>query len=524
MQSKRCEVGRSSRYGRASVHLGACAAAALLFAPAAGAAQAIGNYTVSVAPEVYQPLPIGGGTAVVLQPQYGDDSLVSVTLPFAAHFYGRATTEVVVTTNGYVTFDTGTTYSSWANRILPNSDAPNDLIAVWWDDTDCSAPGRIQAQELGVAPNREYVVQWRCSRFGNPTASWEAQLWFSEKTTDVKVVYGQASGGTGMGTSFAATMGVENETGTQATMPFACGDRCDVADFPTGQAVTYSWVTPADLQVIAVTGSPTVQLGSSAHFEAEAWNAGGLDALGFGMRFWVSADDILDATDVEIGSAAVNADLTSNQTVVMDLDAPIHGLGPGTYYLLAEVDPLNVVAESDETNNVGVYGTFQLAVPAPHMTVAALTAPDGAQPGDTVRIDWTAKNTGDGLAENVPWAVVVSTKDQLDREARRIHTGTLTVEPLAEVSLQAEVTLPADLADGQYWLGVVIDPDAEQVGDDAVATAPVAVTKQIVEQPHVDAGPGDAGKSPQATGCAAGAGAPGLLGFGLALALLRRRR
>ncbi|MCA9785745.1 MAG: choice-of-anchor D domain-containing protein, partial [Candidatus Cloacimonetes bacterium] len=62
----------------------------------------------------------------------GDDSAVSVTLPFAFPFYGSDYTTMWVSTNGYLTF--GPNPYDYSNDPIPSTNQPNLFIAPFWDD------------------------------------------------------------------------------------------------------------------------------------------------------------------------------------------------------------------------------------------------------------------------------------------------------------------------------------------------------------------------------------------------------
>ncbi len=77
---------------------------------------------------------------------FGDDPddvmSASVSIPFGFPFYGSVYTELWVCTNGYITFIDGQDVS-WSNRSLPSDEAPNALVAPWWDDLDLNEGGSI---------------------------------------------------------------------------------------------------------------------------------------------------------------------------------------------------------------------------------------------------------------------------------------------------------------------------------------------------------------------------------------------
>ena len=99
------------------------------------------------------------------------DSLVTddtytqtINLGFDFDFYGLTYNKMLISSNGYVTFDTTSAggYSPWAiNAAIPNPGTPpENSIMVTWQDTDPGVAGAIYFGSYGAAPNRVYVVTW----------------------------------------------------------------------------------------------------------------------------------------------------------------------------------------------------------------------------------------------------------------------------------------------------------------------------------------------------------------------------
>ena len=88
--------------------------------------------------------------------------IVSIGFPFT--FYGTVYTDLLISTNGYVTFDLANAgaYSPWTNNTaIPNPGMePENAIMAAWHDIDPSVGGVIYEGVNGVAPNRVYVITW----------------------------------------------------------------------------------------------------------------------------------------------------------------------------------------------------------------------------------------------------------------------------------------------------------------------------------------------------------------------------
>jgi len=94
----------------------------------------------------------GTGTPVAITGD--DDTSDPIPLGFNAPFYGTLFGSIQVCTNGWLSFTS--TATSYSNQPLPNSGAPENLIAPFWDDQDAISGGQVFFQSFG---NRA-IVQW----------------------------------------------------------------------------------------------------------------------------------------------------------------------------------------------------------------------------------------------------------------------------------------------------------------------------------------------------------------------------
>jgi hypothetical protein len=106
----------------------------------------------------------------------GDDNSFAVPLGFSFPFYGQLHNQVVVSTNGYLTFP-GDNGNLSANTALPNPAFTTGLIAGYWDDLDCSNTFDIRWKQVThFAPNKPVsgglwlVVDWNCRHAGDTQA------------------------------------------------------------------------------------------------------------------------------------------------------------------------------------------------------------------------------------------------------------------------------------------------------------------------------------------------------------------
>jgi len=98
----------------------------------------------------------GTGTATAL----GDDAVTTVALPFTFSFYGQDYDEIVISSNGFLSFDPDAG-SDLSNDPIPSAGGTENLIAALWDDLDPGngdgAPGEIYYQDMG---DGRFIVQY----------------------------------------------------------------------------------------------------------------------------------------------------------------------------------------------------------------------------------------------------------------------------------------------------------------------------------------------------------------------------
>jgi|GEM_PF-3710775 len=100
------------------------------------------------------------GTALSLTPTGTfselDEGMATVTLPFPVQFYGNSFSEVQVNTNGVLIFNMNYFDNTFDNQGIPNANAPNLMVAPFWDDLDGSGGGTIYAGQVGS----RFIIQW----------------------------------------------------------------------------------------------------------------------------------------------------------------------------------------------------------------------------------------------------------------------------------------------------------------------------------------------------------------------------
>ncbi|MBK7964629.1 MAG: lamin tail domain-containing protein [Bacteroidetes bacterium] len=159
------------------------------------------------------------GVAVVPQTiaSLDDGTWEGIPLPagFAFSYYGSPQTQFNVSTNGFVTLGaTLGTAGCCSGQIMPNVSTPNNLLALSHEDFNMTS-GTIDYFTNGVAPNRKFVIRFtNAPRFGGTGAPTTGQIVLVETLNTIE--YHVTSVTTASGD--ATTMGIENATGTLATV------------------------------------------------------------------------------------------------------------------------------------------------------------------------------------------------------------------------------------------------------------------------------------------------------------------
>lgn len=138
--------------------------------------------------------------------------------------------------------------------------------------------------------------------------------------------------------------------------------------------LTIEGIAGIDLSVVGPTpGASSVVQGEDVFVSFDVVNGCTEDAVAFEATVWLSRDPVLDGTDVDIAYVTLTEGLAAEASAsfVEKVTVPL-STAPGSYYLIVEADSGQVVAESNEQNNVG----------AAPIEVAEVCLPDLYEPND----------------------------------------------------------------------------------------------------------------------------------------------
>ncbi len=124
-------------------------------------------------------------------------------------FYGVTYGDIVVSTNGWVSFVSQTS-SYLSNTTIPNTANPNTFIGVEWDDLDGGTVGHCYYYY--DASNNQFIVSWvNWPYYPDATGpTHDIQVILNGNTGSIVAQYGDCAGAW----QTDVTVGIENETGT----------------------------------------------------------------------------------------------------------------------------------------------------------------------------------------------------------------------------------------------------------------------------------------------------------------------
>ncbi len=168
----------------------------------------LGTYTItSNTASSCTATPNGTPTVVVLT---DDDSDGPFPLGFNFDFWGNTYTDFYIGSNGYVTFGQG--FTDLGEDPIPDTNTPNDLIALFWDDLDPGDGGTVSYFDATVNGQNCMVVEFdqviHCCSAPNEMVSGQI-IMCEDGSVTINCIDCQADGGADF-----ATSGIESGDGT----------------------------------------------------------------------------------------------------------------------------------------------------------------------------------------------------------------------------------------------------------------------------------------------------------------------
>ncbi|MBU6120555.1 T9SS type A sorting domain-containing protein [Hymenobacter sp. PAMC29290] len=183
-----------------------------------------------------------------------------------------------------------------------------------------------------------------------------------------------------------------NSTGV-LTLVFTSDGSVTYAGFDAAVTCVTAPVVLPDLLLTQIGASPSsVPAGGNLSLSATVANQGGGSAANSAVGYYLSTNQTLDASDILLGSSAGTSLAVSASATHQLVAAVPASVTPGAYYVLFMADPLNVVAESNETNNLAslaVTVTTGLAAREQTAGYSVAVAPNPVANGNALRVQMT---------------------------------------------------------------------------------------------------------------------------------------
>ncbi|WP_327007610.1 polymorphic toxin-type HINT domain-containing protein [Dactylosporangium sp. NBC_01737] len=168
------------------------------------------TYTATTSTVPFADIDGPGSTTVALS---GDENHTQISLPFAFTFYGTNYSSAYLSSNGLLSFTDQA--ADFAATTIPNTTAPNAALYPFWDDLDLNGTAQVFTRTTGTAPNRQFTVEWaEAYLYGRST---RVSFTITLNENDGKITFNYGGIDNDMDRGNAATIGVENATGTAAT-------------------------------------------------------------------------------------------------------------------------------------------------------------------------------------------------------------------------------------------------------------------------------------------------------------------
>ncbi|MEO8150883.1 MAG: T9SS type A sorting domain-containing protein [Bacteroidia bacterium] len=178
----------------------------------ANAAGSVSGISYTVASTTFAPIS-GTGTKVTL----GDDQM-SGALPIGFNFlfYGTTYNNFYISSNGFITFNSGSNDGCCQGPPIPNNNNGNvsNIISLAWNDLT-AAGGTVDYFTTGIAPNRKLVARFNIFHINGDPVITQAILF--EGTNYIEIHSTSIPNMLYADPSYISTMGVENIGGTIAT-------------------------------------------------------------------------------------------------------------------------------------------------------------------------------------------------------------------------------------------------------------------------------------------------------------------
>ncbi len=216
-----------------------------------------------------------------------------------------------------------------------------------------------------------------------------------------------------------------------------------------------------DLEATSVsTSSSSAIMGDTITVQYRIDNIGTDSSGSFYWKLYLSTDSTITTSDTFVDEFSEISISGGNYRSGYEYNVPIPtGMNTGYHYLGLIADNRDGVNELDETNNV-VASSSRIDIEEPADLVPdSPSGPNSAQAGQQVSISWRIDNTGDDASGWFYWDMYISTDSTITTSDTKLGS-TQQANSISGGSYRSGTyspTLPSNLAQGTYYLGIIAD-------------------------------------------------------------------
>ena len=220
------------------------------------------------------------------------------------------------------------------------------------------------------------------------------------------------------------------------------------------------------LQVSALSGSDIMYIGKETRIETTIQNIGTGDAEPFKARLILSRDVRVGEDDIILSESEVPG-LKAGTATDGVITPIVPDMQPGYYYYGLVLDTETRVEESEKSNVVFSPLPIRVikevesisAVTFVDLVVESLSAPKTAYLGGQVEVTAVIRNDGAISSGPIGVALYVSKDTTITENDILISYGQTEIAAGTTRSASSVPVIPADLSPGEWYFGIILDPD-----------------------------------------------------------------
>lgn len=309
------------------------------------------NYVISSI--TYSAFPNTGNSLVSSFSPNGDDGITGpIPIGFNFNFYCGTYSQVIVGSNGFLTFDLINTINpatSQTSQFFPNTASPNGMVCFYWNDLDPGIGGNVTFTTIGTSPNQMFILTYTNVPIWNTSLLNSGQIILYETTNIIEVHAAQISQ-----SPYLGTIGIENLSGTSGVAVTGSNN----ATF-SGTNVAYRW-EPAIVGTppTGLTGNTVICFGDTLSYSCNSMSTASAYSWTTPVGWsGTSTTTALSATAGTSGTIQVTATYTCGVSAPSIISVTVN---PPPFVTIPSVVPPSLCSGSVAMVNVAGANTYTL--------------------------------------------------------------------------------------------------------------------------------------------------------------------